>query len=1157
MKIQSAYSAPKGFALIATISVMVLLVMMALAMLSLSTIELRASKNGRAMAEAQANARLALMMAIAELQRTMGPDQRISARAETMALHPQLGIAADSNPAEPNTPRSWWVGVSHSDPDKGIDPDLPIGPNNPSVIWLISGLDTSATAQAQITSAQPFKMPVTMYGDQSIDTATFTGGKPIEAGLVDVTDASGKSTGGYAYLIDDNGMKAQLAASNPKVRNDLLATGGGVLPGMYNISILEGMRDLAVAEMADYGKLGSMNDLQLLGADISASKAKRLGYTARSRGVLSDVRKGGLKKDLTIAFENDQVFTAVFGNNNSGSGFDEKYIVMDPEKFTQSRELQANGYIHWEMFKDYYNTKKHIIRNGNNHYLDTFLISKTGLFSQRGTPFGQGKLGPHQIGNNNETHSQHRQMPYGNIQVLTAPTKRDGSSSLTEYYKHSPVIPILSRMQQNAWLEKRPGPNGTSRIRTNSQLWVAQYNPYNIGLNIVGDGRNFGPRIIHYPQVKFTVEGVKVKKVGSPAGPGSSITNVNGFSGKRQSSIPRQILLGAGRSHVSAFRDYGTVGRDNDEFLFDDKVRDLTVESIYTEYDLVSVTAPVKLTVDFVLERESLIHGANSNSGDGNHEVAQAMWAPFAWDNVNNRPAKRIVKTDIGANELNENSMASFSFHLRTTREGSGSIRPLVDANIRALMCNTKWDSPLGVELLAGYSAENAGETDEQIPQMHTVDAPKGYTYWGAGDDPADGYDRVILFDIPREDLISLGQLQHAGVGRFSYEPTYIAGNSYANLRIPLDSWRASISDTFSTAERGLQNYAIPGQFRIYDASYLVNEELWDSYIFTTIPQVADNYSNTSEDPTPNDAYFEAVLAGEKLLPNPRFLPYEPTGSTFNLRTLQMSNSSGSETGAFYHNAGHLLVDGAFNVNSTSVDAWEAFLSGTHKLPYQEMDANGLISGFSPVNKIKGVRFPRVKSVFGEGVETDALDANFWVGFRDLKQAEVRALAVAMVDEVKKRGPFLTFGDFVNRRLESGELGQRGALQAALDNTVNKGLDNDFGEDATHAGVPDYSNQASGFPGQLLQGDILQALSPYMTVRSDTFTIRAYGESRNLSNNRVEARAWCEAVIQRSPDPVLDPGNTIGDLKELTKPSSKFGRTFSIVSFRWLSPNEI
>ena len=71
-----------GFALIATISVMVLLVMIALAMLSLSTIELRASQNGQAMAEARANARLGLLMALGELQKTMGPDQRVSAPAQ-------------------------------------------------------------------------------------------------------------------------------------------------------------------------------------------------------------------------------------------------------------------------------------------------------------------------------------------------------------------------------------------------------------------------------------------------------------------------------------------------------------------------------------------------------------------------------------------------------------------------------------------------------------------------------------------------------------------------------------------------------------------------------------------------------------------------------------------------------------------------------------------------------------------------------------------------------------------------------------------------------------------------------------------------------------------------------------------------------------------
>ncbi|MFK7911150.1 MAG: hypothetical protein AB8F34_11215, partial [Akkermansiaceae bacterium] len=70
-----------GFALIATISVMVLLTLIALAMLSLSTITTREGSNVSAQLKAQANARLALMIALGELQQEMGPDMRISAES--------------------------------------------------------------------------------------------------------------------------------------------------------------------------------------------------------------------------------------------------------------------------------------------------------------------------------------------------------------------------------------------------------------------------------------------------------------------------------------------------------------------------------------------------------------------------------------------------------------------------------------------------------------------------------------------------------------------------------------------------------------------------------------------------------------------------------------------------------------------------------------------------------------------------------------------------------------------------------------------------------------------------------------------------------------------------------------------------------------------
>jgi Tfp pilus assembly protein PilX len=1126
----------QGFALIITLSLMILLVILAVGLLTLSTVSLRSTSQETAQSEAKANARLALILALGDLQKAMGPDARISARAETLAQDKRLGAVVPSN-----TAKAWWVGVSNSDRDKAI------GSGTSPVIWLISGLDPNSSPASQISGT--FKDPVSMYGDNAIDTASLTGGEPIQAGRVMISSPRGGNAGAFAYFIDDNGMKAQLAASDSKVSNDHRPPyGGGVLPGTYDLSILENMTSLEGSPLDDYSRLLSINDLPLIGADRNIARAKRLGYTTLSLGVLSDVRKGGLKRDLTIAFEKDNVFANVFPKGSSG--FDSRYIVMDAKKFSQASDLKSNGYIHWEMFKDFYNIKKSIRKVNGLDSLDTVLIDKSDIFNDNSTPFARGQLGPHAIGPNGNVPARHQQMPYGDYLVIRAPSK-------TDEYKHSPVIPILSRMQQNAWVDRIPavGKIGKEMLRINVQLWTSQYNPYNINLDILGDNARFGPRIINYPQVYFTIPGVQVR---NDQGNTISFSNISGFNGKRQSSVPHEILLGPGRSHVCAFKASGAKdqGLDNDEFLFDDKVRDLTLQSLYDDFEVVSgLSGKVSLTVNFVLERPSMIQGANSNSYSANHEVAQTMWAPFAWDAINNRlPGKTITKS-VGVSELNENTMASLAFSLRTSREGRGAIRPLVDANIRALMCNPKWDSPLGLDLLAAYSPENRGETDEQIFQMNTRDAPKGYTYWGAGNGPPDGNDRVILFDIPREDLVSLGQLQHAGVGRFSYEPTYIVGNSYANLRIPADDWRASVRDAFSTSAHGLQDYAIQGSFNLYDASYLVNEELWDSYIFTTIPQVADNYGGG--EPSPNDAYFKALLNGELLLPNPRFIPYEPPGSKFDKATLQMASGSSGTSGGFYHNAGHLLVDGSFNVNSTSVDAWEAFLSGTRKLAYQKLTANGSVGGFSAAGDVDGVRFPRVKSVLGEGMKTDSLDENFWIGFRSLEPEEVRELAEAIVKEIRKRGPFLTMGEFVNRKLETGELGQRGALQAALDATVNKDLDTDFGEKAGNSKVPADSTQGAGFPGQLQQGDILQSLSPYMTVRSDSFTIRGYGESRSPGTNEIRARAWCEATVQRYPDPVPDSSVTQSPMEALVNPAGNYGRNFRVLSFRWLSPNEI
>ncbi|MFT5905024.1 MAG: hypothetical protein ACI9E1_000614 [Cryomorphaceae bacterium] len=1165
----NTFTQQRGFALISTLSIMALLMVVAISMMNLATVQVRNSITGSATVEAQANARMALMLAIGELQIAMGPDTRISARAELLAKDQRI-----NTPISTNTPKAWWVGVSSSDPTQAIDSS-----GSKFVTWLISGLDPSATPAAQLSSS--FAEPVTMYGDKTIDTTTLTGGNPIEAGKINITNGLSPRPGKIAWFIDDNGMKAQLAASRPEVKNDRATPyGQGILPGTYDIGILDGMEDLAGLPPEETNRILSLNDLQLIGTPRDTARQKRFSYTTSSRGVLSNVKDGGLKKDLTVAYENEDIFTSIWGNgyDDSSSAFNEDYIVMDSDKFNLSDDLKTNGYIHWEMFKDYYNSKKYIQKDSATgmEFMDHTMLSTNGISSEYGYraadgkrkkyPLAKGILGPHHIGTNQDALSHPSHMPYGNYRTIHDASNFNPARGNLHYkhYKHSPITPVLMRMQQNSWLETiekdnelTPEADLETYIRTKCQMWLSQYNPHNIGLRVRGNG-HIGPTMDGFPNVQFTHRGMTVETKNNAGVPSQRIMYDRyryNFAGLHYTGmlISKPIILGPGRSHMYAFeKDVEKVDKVDDKSSFGDAVKDLTTQSAYRDYRLVSDSSGT-LEVEFkasVFTHGAQCGGGGTRNGTTAYQCAQAFWAPFSYNDY----GRFIFKEDnVGLDDLNENLMASFSFHLRTSAEpssGSGpAIRPLVDSNIRAIYNNTRWDSPLGLPVLASYSMDGGGQVNEQIPQMSTSDDPKGYAYWGAGRDAVDGYERVVLFDIPREDLVSIGQLQHANVGRFSYEPTYIVGNSYANLRIPQDQWKGAVTDTFSTDIGPTNNVdKIPEPFNLYDASYLVNEVLWDSSIFTTIPQVNDNYgTDTLSNAT--EADYESLRKGETLLANPRFLPYEPSGSRFNLTTLQ------ENTNAYHHNAGHVMVDGAFNVNSTSIDAWEAFLSGTKGLPYLKLDGNGVVTGFE--QDVDGVRFPRLKASIGGPMDKASIDEYYWTGFRSLKSDEVRALATEIVAEIKKRGPFLTMGEFVNRKLEDGELGQRGALQAALDNTVNKDIDSNFSGDTNVTDIPANSKQGSGFPGNLLQGDILQALSPFMTVRSDTFTIRAYGETLSADGNTVLAKAWCEATVQRYPDPVRSSTASGDPLTELANPTSKFGRTFRITSFRWLSPDEI
>ena len=142
-------------------------------------------------------------------------------------------------------------------------------------------------------------------------------------------------------------------------------------------------------------------------------------------------------------------------------------------------------------------------------------------------------------------------------------------------------------------------------------------------------------------------------------------------------------------------------------------------------------------------------------------------------------------------------------------------------------------------------------------------------------------------------------------------------------------------------------------------------------------------------------------------------------------------------------------------------------------------------------------------------------------------------------------------------------LGGKGALQEAIDETVNitatapSVLNEQVNSSYfVHDGVS-WPNVVSGYPGYMLQGDVLSAVGQYLSARSDTYRIRAYGDAATGSeeSEEIRARAWCEVLVQRVPDYVNEDDNPVDDASiDINK---VMGRRYEIVSFRWLNPEEI
>jgi len=288
-----------------------------------------------------------------------------------------------------------------------------------------------------------------------------------------------------------------------------------------------------------------------------------------------------------------------------------------------------------------------------------------------------------------------------------------------------------------------------------------------------------------------------------------------------------------------------------------------------------------------------------------------------------------------------------------------------------------------------------------------------------------------------------------------------------------------------------------------------------------------------------------------------------------------------SETG-FAQSAAHIQVDGAFNINSVSVDAWEAvLLQAAGKTITTERD--GILNDTADETFVAFPRFPDPVYGADDNDVFDALDAQDreqYAGMFVTDRDDIRILAETIVAEIKRRGPFLSLADFINRRqiadardLDLDYQGLMGTLDAAIMrasqnqdvlnyqqifsrtqswnqnlNPNNPGEASSYSDDVESAlGVPrgHQSTALEGNSANLTQGDVLQVLGAQLSARSDTFVIRSYGEATDPITGEINSSARCEAVVQRIAEPV-----EFGD--SLVAPTGDFGRRFVVVAFRWL-----
>lgn len=1146
-----------------TLSLMVLLTIISVGLLSLSSISLRSSERGDAMATARANAKMAMVLAIGELQKEAGPDQRATGTADLAGAADGSALSAGASPGN-NVPLGgttkgltavqpgtrYWTGVWNN--SNTTNPGTTIYTRTPTPAfrkWLVSGNQGSATGNSDFTPATS-SLAVGSSGSIDIDSGVVLVGKGsvgessansvdryVTAPIVKI-EAEGTSArypaGRQAWWIGDEGVKAKInmSPSTSGSDNDLTyerlvgpRRGWETVAGFDNYPVPGGGGEEDLMKVVTLPEAALM-DGSLAEGGSPALDAAFHSATTESFGVLTDALQGGLRLDLSN-YLNQTVPSSSPSPVINGIASNANIIPI-----SIAPRIKGPKWSALKKFRDLGQS-----------------LHAEGRVTVKAATLEEPAIGPAIVD---------FRLLMGVKATLTA----------ANTYKFQPCVKIAVTLanpypyplQWSSPLDLEVK-NVTATNQIPSSIYDAPSRP--AYLSYQNQPAVLYNAIFRVPSTTlppgearaFTITGPVQRPLGSTA---KINIDLGTFSGSTATNFENSVILDTASLKTFTPTDT-TVNLDVRE---SDTTSQITVELRTSG----SSNAIIRRLERFELD--------NSNYSTTAHQMTTAALAqypkPFPLQFYGfqmSQPGVDYANLLPAANQLG----------LR-----GSTLRTYTDFNVHATYFRKSiisYNPPPYFMTIAnspgtlGFTTPGGQTGSEFTKNLLLSPLPWGHSPFTSR--------KTVLFS-PPETLVSLAQFQHADLTAddlyvsVGHQPGNAMGNSYASPFIPRANTIRNRQDFVITSQSG----ATPTSTNYYDLSYLLNAALWDTYFFSTLPGT-----------------------GPSVPLNRSMVKIRPNDTSDDLKDGAMA-------------ASRLLVNGAQNVNCTEKDAWKALFASAKHLQHKA-DA-----GSSP-----DAMFPRSidQPVAGTSSPTGSAEDSF-AGFRRLNDDQIDALATEIVKQVRVRGPFVSLSQFVNRSLAAlsvaqAPIGRAGPLQAAIDaaglNTHPDGTKTIFGStynlaqdkvnlqfqgsapsadmaggrpttipnngtDGTWpnssldlnpgsvAGIladrpmlidPRYKKEqgfrSTGIPGWLTQADVLQVIGPALTVRSDTFRIRAYGEATDPNTGTPIAKAWCEAVVQRMPD-YVDGSDLVSDLPDQLIPvNQKFGRRFNTVSFKWLSPNEI